>query len=99
MVRAKFLVMEKNEEDKKVVLIPVVDDNEENKAFFEATPSGEIQMSILNQPALDEFEVGSQYYVDFTKAEPAIAQQPPVSDTETAAGGDQQSTDDQKTVD
>ena len=42
---------------------------EENKAFSDATPSGQISISITNdKPALDAFEIGKSYYVDFTPA-------------------------------
>ena len=45
---------------------------EENKVFNDATPSGQIQISIAEgKPALDQFVIGEQYYVDFTKVEAA----------------------------
>lgn len=47
-------------------LNPVTADNEENKKFFEATPAGQIQLSTIRD---DHFEVGKDYYVDFTLAE------------------------------
>lgn len=44
--------------------------NEENKAFSDATPAGMIQISIANdKPALQVFETGKSYYVDFTPAD------------------------------
>lgn len=42
---------------------------EENKAFSDATPSGNIGISIADgKPALEAFEIGKSYYVDFTPA-------------------------------
>lgn len=42
---------------------------EENKAFSDATPSGQINIVIANdKPALEAFEVGKSYYIDFTPA-------------------------------
>ena len=40
-------------------------DNEENKAFFASTPGGTIEINTIRE---DHFEVGQEYYVDFTKA-------------------------------
>jgi hypothetical protein len=40
---------------------------EENKAFSEATPSGQISIVIAEgKPALDAFVIGQSYLVDFT---------------------------------
>ena len=42
---------------------------EENKAFSDATPSGQISISIAyGKPAVDAFVIGQSYYVDFTPA-------------------------------
>lgn len=40
--------------------------SEENKLFFASTPSGIIEMTTIRS---DHFEVGKDYYVDFTLAE------------------------------
>lgn len=46
------------------------DPTSENKAFSDATPSGQINISIANdKPALAAFEIGKSYYVDFTPVE------------------------------
>lgn len=45
------------------------DPNHENKKFWDATPSGEIALNITKPEAAQAFEVGVEYYVDFTKAE------------------------------
>ena len=41
----------------------------ENKDFCEASPSGDLKISITkNRPAATMFEVGKSYYLDFTEA-------------------------------
>jgi hypothetical protein len=40
------------------------DGNAENKAFFAASPSGRIELSTIRE---DHFEVGQDYYVEFTQ--------------------------------
>jgi hypothetical protein len=41
----------------------------ENARFTKATPSwGEIRLGIDNPAALEQFEAGKEYYVDFTPA-------------------------------
>lgn len=69
-VRSKFNVAEitryGNGGGTKVVLLPVIGgDNEENKSFWQNTPSGRIELHISNPNA--KFDLG-EYYVDFTKA-------------------------------
>lgn len=68
MVRAKFVVNYKSEDGKHIVLSPVYSGSEENKQFFEATPGGNIQLYVVNKDASDQFIVGHEYYIDFTKA-------------------------------
>jgi hypothetical protein len=67
-VRCKFRVNDKNPSGN-VSLSPVYTDSEENKAFFKATPGGSISFWTTNVAAADEFNVGDEFYVDFTKAE------------------------------
>ncbi len=43
----------------------VTEGSDENKRFFAATPSGNIKISTL---AVDAFEPGEEYYVDFVPA-------------------------------
>lgn len=40
----------------------------ENARFTTATPWGEIKLGIDNPAALEQFEAGKSYYVDFTPA-------------------------------
>lgn len=42
--------------------------SEENKAFFASTPTGILELNILNDAAADQFVLGKEYYVDFTPA-------------------------------
>jgi hypothetical protein len=51
-----------------VTLNPVTGTSEENKSFFDATPSGEIKFDTVNGDALAEFEPGVEYYVTIEKA-------------------------------
>lgn len=68
-VRAKFQCV-KRELHGGVTLRAVYseDPEHENKAFWEATPSGEIEMHITEPDAADFFKLGREYYVDFTPA-------------------------------
>lgn len=72
MVRAKFNVSEitkyGNGGGGKVVLGAVTGHSEENKKFWQYTPSGRIEIWIDNPEAFKAFEFG-EYYVDFTKTE------------------------------
>lgn len=65
-VRAKFKCQGNNEGT--VSLQAVVAGSEENKAFWDATPAGNIMLHITNPAAKDQFEPGKEYYVDFTPA-------------------------------
>ena len=42
---------------------------EENRRFSQATPTGELTMTVDNPPAQEFFELGKTYYLDFSKAE------------------------------
>jgi hypothetical protein len=76
MIRAKMYVQAKTQYGTQhganaggtVKLNPVYGDTPENKAFFNSTPSGLIELSV-SQQALDMFELGRVYYVDFTMEE------------------------------
>jgi hypothetical protein len=80
-VRAKFFVqrIEKTKygyaPDQKemttVVLAPVYSNEPgaENKKFWDATPTGECKLGTVNLEAAEHFELGSEYYIDFIKAE------------------------------
>ena len=51
-----------------VTMQPVTSGSDEDKAFWQATPSGQLQMMVLNPAAGEQFEPGDTYYLDFTKA-------------------------------
>jgi hypothetical protein len=53
-----------------ITLFPVVssDPNSENAKFFASTPSGQLVLGIVNEKALEQFEIGREYYVDFSEA-------------------------------
>lgn len=53
-----------------IVLHPVYSDDpaSENKTFWDASPSGEIQLGTVNPKAWERFELDKEYYVDFTPA-------------------------------
>lgn len=71
LVRAKFRVQsvtthDWNRETKTVKLAAVYGGSEENQSFAKATPNGVIEMQIDNPPAAEVFELGREFYVDFT---------------------------------
>lgn len=43
-------------------------DSEENKSFAKYTPNGEISLGITNPNAIEFFELGKAYYIDFSPA-------------------------------
>ena len=76
-VRAKFLVKTISESKhwdaskpniKSIELVPVTSGSEENKAFYAATPSGNINLFTINYDAASQFVIGAEYYLDFTPA-------------------------------
>lgn len=69
-VRAKFKCVSKQTVDSgfAIALEPVISGSDENAEFFKYTPGGRIQLSTINTAAAEQFQVGSEYYVDFTKA-------------------------------
>ena len=70
-VRAKFVVDSVSlfRHGGEVVLTPVLNDREDNRSFWEATPSGQIKMYITTD-ALDSFKPEREFYVDFTLVDP-----------------------------
>ena len=40
--------------------------SEENKAFYAATPHGEIELTVVSEAAAATFTPGQAYFVDFT---------------------------------
>lgn len=76
-VRAKFKVQaiertqsyNSDKEIQTIKMLPVTSGSEENKTFYAFTPSGEIKLGTINVDAANKFELGKEYYVDFTVAE------------------------------
>lgn len=76
-VRAKFYCASKTEQASpgstqkqvSITLQPVTNGSDENKQFYQYTPSGKLELNIINPAAASQFEVGKEYYVDFTPAE------------------------------
>ncbi len=67
--RAKFLctdVKDNGSDGKAVSFLPVTSGSEENESFFRFTPSGSIQLNVVNPEV--NFEQGKEYYVDFIPA-------------------------------
>lgn len=52
-----------------VILRAVYTGSKENEEFFKMTPSGLIDLSIVNDEAIKTFEVGKEYYVTFENSE------------------------------
>lgn len=42
------------------------DPNHENSKFWDASPGGELKMNCVNQEAWERFELGKEYYLDFS---------------------------------
>ena len=69
--RAKFTVSAITEYTggaKKIELMPVTSGSEENKSFWEYTPSGKIELN-LSGKSIASFTIGKSYYVDFSESE------------------------------
>lgn len=75
MVRAKFTCVGKNislsngKPLSTYVFYPVTSGSDENKEFFQYTPSGKIELGTINEKV--SFEIGKEYYLDFSPAEKA----------------------------
>ncbi len=73
-VRAKFVctgITDSPEyQNKSVSFSPVINGSDENKSFSKYTPSGSLHLSISYETeAINFFEQGKEYYLDFTAAE------------------------------
>jgi hypothetical protein len=72
-VRAKFKCTEERRAEGKFrsfKFSPVYSNepDSENKAFWDATPQGSLELGITNDAAWPLFTVGQEYYLDFTPA-------------------------------
>lgn len=74
MVRGKFVLQVKSENmwsptARVLKFSAVCNGTEENRNFHKYTPSGTLEMTVDNPTALEYFELGKAYYLDFTKAD------------------------------
>ena len=53
----------------KTIRLRAVIDGKENKSFSKWTPSGEVNISITNPNAFEQFHQGEEFYVVFKKVE------------------------------
>lgn len=70
-VRCKFIVdsVTKTRYGSAIVkMSPVTTGSEENKKFWEYTPSGSFEISTVKDSVVEQFEVGKEYYFDISKA-------------------------------
>lgn len=75
-IRAKFKVISITRhaysggsgEMQAIKLQPVTNGSEENRQFYAATPGGEINLSVVPVEIGKQFNIGGEYYVDFTPA-------------------------------
>lgn len=69
-VRAKFTCesVNRTKDGGSVHLEPVYSGSEENEQFYKYTPGGKVDLSTVNESALDFFVPGKEYYLDFTPA-------------------------------
>lgn len=75
-VRAKFKVQSitrqagwnGNKEVHTVKLSPVTGGSDENQKFYAATPGGQIELSVVTAEVGRQFDIGAEFYVDFTPA-------------------------------
>lgn len=71
-VRAKFYVSEVTrtayQPDAAQIKMQAVTRGEDNKEWAKYTPVANLSMSILNPAAAEQFELGAEYFIDFTPA-------------------------------
>ena len=77
-VRAKFYVsaiqpsiQEQPEAVSRVITFGAVCRGAANREWSSATPSGSLTMTVRNDAAIAQFEVGKEYYLDFTPPSPS----------------------------
>lgn len=75
MVRGKFklakVTANAGASGRQLMFIAVCNDGTpENERFHRYTPTGTLEMYVDNPSALAQFELGKEYYLDFTPCEP-----------------------------
>jgi len=73
-VRAKFMCqaihhIHSSETCAEITLRAVWGDGKGNETWSKATPQGELKMMITNPAAIDQFDLGKSYFLDFTPAD------------------------------
>ena len=48
----------------------VSDNSPENKKFWEASPSGKVEIGVANEAALEHLDIGKEYYMIITDKKP-----------------------------
>ena len=82
-VRAKFKVTEikrhhyGDKEMQTICMSPVYsgDEGSENRKFWDATPDGSLELGCINLAAARRFDLGAEYYLDFTPVAPEEAEE------------------------
>lgn len=72
MMRAKFTLesLERSADGNgELTFRAVTSGSVENDKFFKYTPSGTIQMGVVNKDVLDMLEEGASYYIEFHQVE------------------------------
>lgn len=54
-----------------ITMAPVYANGDENADWSKYTPGGKLEMMVTNQSAIDQFDLGQEFYLDFTPADPA----------------------------
>ena len=70
-IRAKFRCDEKTQRigGYNVFMTPVAHGSPENESFFKWAPYGKLEIGVVSDEVVNQFEVGKEYYIDITKAE------------------------------
>lgn len=55
-------------EARTLIFNAVTSGSEENKRFFASTPTGQLKMDLLPPEVWRQFELGKEYYLDFSAA-------------------------------
>lgn len=64
---------------------PVGKDSEENKVFWDATPSGTLELQTINPKAWRYFELGQEFYIDFKPVPPPSLLGKPMTEVKESA--------------
>jgi hypothetical protein len=69
--RAKFSCksIDQTDDTHRIKFEPVFSGSDENRDFFKWTPGGSIDLQVVGNDTAAQFQVGHDYYVDFSDAE------------------------------